>query len=50
MSKLKAVYYVNQFYAGIGGEDKADIGLTVFDEKKVQLLGLKNFGMEKWRL
>ena len=26
MTKLKAVYYINQFYAGIGGEDKADAG------------------------
>ncbi len=25
MTKLKVVHYVNQFYAGIGGEEKADI-------------------------
>lgn len=24
MSKIKVVHYINQFYAGIGGEDKAD--------------------------
>jgi len=25
MSKLKVIHYINQFYAGIGGEEKADI-------------------------
>ena len=25
MSKLKVVHYINQFFAGIGGEEKADI-------------------------
>ena len=25
MSKIKVVHYINQFYAGIGGEEKADI-------------------------
>ena len=25
MAKIKVVHYVNQFYAGIGGEEKADI-------------------------
>lgn len=30
MDKLKAVHYINQFYAGIGGEEKADIGLLSF--------------------
>ena len=24
MSKIKVVHYINQFYAGKGGEDKAD--------------------------
>lgn len=32
--KMKAVYYINQFYAGIGGEDKADQGLIVYHEAK----------------
>lgn len=26
MSKIKVVHYINQFFAGIGGEEKADIG------------------------
>lgn len=43
MSKLRAVYYVNQFYAGIGGEDKADIGLMEFNEKKGPAIGIEKF-------
>ena len=23
---IKIVHYINQFYAGVGGEDKADVG------------------------
>ena len=42
MSTLKAVYYINQFFAGIGGEDKADTGLTVFDEKKGPAIGIES--------
>lgn len=41
MRKFKAVYYINQFYAGIGGEDKANIGLNVFDEKKGPAIGIE---------
>ena len=26
MSKARIVHYINQFYAGLGGEDKADVG------------------------
>lgn len=43
MGKLKAVYYINQFYAGIGGEEKADIGLMTFDEKKGPAIGIERF-------
>ena len=25
MAKIKVVHYINQFFAGIGGEEKADI-------------------------
>ena len=25
MAKIKVVHYINQFYAGIGGEEKADM-------------------------
>lgn len=32
MSLIRAMYYVNQFFAGIGGEDKADVALS-FSEK-----------------
>lgn len=38
---LRAVYYINQFYAGIGGEEKADIGLEVYDEKKGPAAGIE---------
>lgn len=31
---LKAVYYINQFYAGIGGEAMADVGLSYVDGAK----------------
>lgn len=30
--KIKVVHYINQFYAGIGGEDKASIGISVREE------------------
>lgn len=43
MSKLKALYYINQFYAGIGGEEKADIGLQIFKEKKGPALGIEKY-------
>lgn len=41
MTGLKALYYINQFYAGIGGEDKADIGLNVFEGSKGPGIGLE---------
>ncbi|NLL47660.1 MAG: glycine/betaine/sarcosine/D-proline family reductase selenoprotein B, partial [Firmicutes bacterium] len=41
MSTLKAIYYINQFFAGTGGEDKADTGLAVFDEKKGPAIGIE---------
>ena len=31
MSKLKVIHYINQFYAGIGGEEKADIAPELRD-------------------
>jgi len=34
MAKLRAVYYINQFYAGMGGEEMADTGLHILNEKK----------------
>lgn len=41
MAKLRAVYYINQFYAGIGGEEMADVGLSVYEEKKGPALGIE---------
>ncbi len=32
MSKKKVVHYINQFYAGIGGEESASVGLSTKDE------------------
>lgn len=42
MSQLKAIHYINQFYAGIGGEEKADAGLMVFDGRKGPGVGLES--------
>jgi len=41
MALLRAVHYINQFYAGLGGENMADIGLRVLDEKKGPAIGLE---------
>ena len=43
MGKLRALYYVNQFYAGIGGEDKADIDLRVFEGGKGPAQAIENY-------
>ena len=32
MSKIRVVHYVNQFFAGIGGEEKADVEPAVLKE------------------
>ena len=32
MSKIKVVHYLNQFFAGIGGEEKADVKPQILDE------------------
>lgn len=41
MAKLRAVYYINQFYAGIGGEEMADVGLSIYNEKKGPAMGIE---------
>lgn len=41
MEKLRAVYYINQFYAGIGGEEMADVGLSVYGEKRGPAMGVE---------
>lgn len=43
MEKLRALYYINQFYAGIGGEEKADVGLSIFEGAKGPAMGLQRF-------
>ncbi len=40
MSKLKALCYINQFYAGLGGEEAAHDGLRVFEGAKGPGMGL----------
>jgi glycine reductase len=41
LAVLKAVHYINQFYAGLGGEAMADIGLHILEEKKGPAIGLE---------
>jgi glycine reductase len=41
MTELKAIYYINQFYAGLGGEELAHSGLQVFEHAKGPGLGLE---------
>lgn len=41
MAALRAVCYINQFYAGIGGEEMAHVGLNVYDEKKGPAMGME---------
>lgn len=50
MAKLRAVYYINQFYAGMGGEEMADTGLHILNEKKVRRLVLNQCGRVRWKL
>lgn len=38
---LKALCYINQFYAGLGGEEMAHEGLHVFDEAKGPGMGME---------
>lgn len=41
MAVFKAIHYINQFYAGIGGEDMADTGFQIIDGKKGPGMGLE---------
>ena len=34
MAKKKVVHYINQFYAGVGGETDASVGLSVHEGPK----------------
>jgi glycine reductase len=40
MGKLKALCYINQFYAGLGGEEMAHEGLHVFEGAKGPAIGM----------
>ena len=41
MAKYKVVHYINQFFAGIGGEDMADYKPEVVEEVKGPGMALK---------
>lgn len=41
LAVLKAVHYINQFYAGFGGEAMAGVGLSLLEEKKGPAIGLE---------
>ena len=43
MEKLKALCYINQFFAGIGGEEMAHEGLHIYDEPKGPAIGMASF-------
>jgi glycine reductase len=47
MSEKKALAYINQFYAGIGGEDKADVGFMEFDGAKGPGIGMQGMWKEE---
>lgn len=50
MSYKRALYYINQFYAGIGGEEKADIGLQEFDRTLGPALGMEQIWAGKLKV
>lgn len=43
MGKLRALCYINQFFAGLGGEEMAHEGLHVYDEPKGPGVGMAAF-------
>lgn len=47
MKKLKAMYYINQFFAGIGGEEKAGVGLTIHEGLKGPAMGVGKYWNEE---
>ncbi len=50
MKPKKAVYYINQFYAGLGGEEKADVGLNIFEGVKGPGSGLEELWDGKMKI
>ena len=46
MTKKKAIHYINQFYAGYGGETEADMGFFVLDNMKGPGIGLSQMWKE----
>src|SRR6056297_2424804 len=47
MSTKRAIAYINQFYAGIGGEEKADVGFTEFEGAKGPAIGLQSIWKDR---
>lgn len=41
MGKLRALCYINQFFAGLGGEEMAHEGMHVYDEPKGPAMGMQ---------
>ena len=50
MSRLKAVLYLNQFYAGRGGEDMAHSGLEIDNEAKGPGIGLQGIWKDEMKI
>ena len=50
MSRLKAVLYLNQFYAGRGGEDMAHSGLEIDNEAKGPGIGLQGIWKDEMEI
>lgn len=47
---LKAIHYINQFYAGIGGETMADTGFEILSEIKGPAVGLNQLWKGEMRI
>ena len=47
MEKLRVVCYINQFFAGLGGEEMAHEGLHVYDGAKGPAMGMSAFWKEE---
>jgi len=47
MNKIKVVHYINQFFAGIGGEEKADIKPKFKNEMIGPVQHFKNNSVKK---
>ena len=45
MAKIKVVHYINQFFAGIGGEEKADTPAELHKGETKQRLSLPSYAV-----